>query len=727
MQRGKHWQACVAWAMRRALRLAICTSLLSCAAGRPALADGPTITWHTFLGSIESDEAAGVVVDDQGNVYVVGHSGASWGNPIRPFAQQFDGFVAKLSPTGELLWHTFLGGNGSDFIRAIALDATGHVYVCGRSSTGWGNPVRPSAVADGFVAKLTADGALVWNTFLGGVSVDSTSGIAVDPGGEVSVVGTSPGPWEGMISGTRDAFVARLAPDGVLLWHRFLGNEHEDNGGGIATDADGNVYVTGLSQSSWGAPIRPFAGGSFYDAFVAKLTPTGTLTWNTFLGGAGGEEGRAIDVDADGNIYVLGSAGTEPWGEPLRAPSGWVDGFVAKLIPTGDLAWNTFLGGPDFDGMGTLKVDGAGDIYVSGSSSAAWGSPLLPYSGERDGVLARLAPDGELIWNLFIGSINRESLSGVAVDAGGAVIVCGISNAPFGNPLRPHSGAYGEEAFVMQIDIPPLPTRTPTATDTPTPTATPTVTETNTATATATRTETVTPTPSVTASATSTPTATATASATATPTASVTATPTATATDTPTATPTATLAGGCPVEPASTCHPAGKSVVQLRDHADPARRRFTWKWVRGLDALTRDDFGDPVLGSTTYSLCLYDQVGGLPVLRIGLALPAAGTCAGAPCWRTLGSRGWSYRDNAGSTAGVTRFRLRGGPAGRPSVQLKGAGALLPIPPPNTAGRYFAQDGAVILQLHASSPAACWSSTFTASRRNDGRPFKATAP
>ena len=85
-----------------------------------------------------------------------------------------------------------------------------------------------------------------------------------------------------------------LIIDPTLTWNSFLGAAGSDEGFGIATDSAGNVYVTGLSDATWGAPLRPYTGG--FDAFVARLSAAGALTWNTFLGGAGFDLGFGIEI-----------------------------------------------------------------------------------------------------------------------------------------------------------------------------------------------------------------------------------------------------------------------------------------------------------------------------------------------------------------------------------------------------------------------------------------------
>jgi len=104
-----------------------------------------------------------------------------------------------------------------------------------------------------------------------------------------------------------DAFVAKLDNSGGLLWNTFLGSSAHDEGCGIAVDDSGNVYVVGYSSATWGTPVRAYS--SNYDAFIAKLTSNGSLTWNSFLGGTGDDFGLGgVALDTSGNPYVAGTA-----------------------------------------------------------------------------------------------------------------------------------------------------------------------------------------------------------------------------------------------------------------------------------------------------------------------------------------------------------------------------------------------------------------------------------
>lgn len=119
-------------------------SLISAASANPtapaadeasALALDPTLTWTNFLGSAKNDEGNGVAVDAAGNLYLVGTSFATWGNPLRAHSGGPDLVVAKLDSSGNLLWNTFLGSQGADQGYGIALDASGNIAVVGYSDS----------------------------------------------------------------------------------------------------------------------------------------------------------------------------------------------------------------------------------------------------------------------------------------------------------------------------------------------------------------------------------------------------------------------------------------------------------------------------------------------------------------------------------------------------------------------------------------------------------------
>ncbi|MCI0555384.1 MAG: hypothetical protein L0287_30945 [Anaerolineae bacterium] len=219
------------------------------------------------------------------------------------------------------------------------------------------------------------------------------------------------------------------------------------------------------------------------------MNSSGSLTWNTFLGGAGSDAGRGISVDGNVNIFVGGTSG-QTWGSPVRAYQGFQESFVAKLTSAGALAWHTFLGSPQNDWDADTAVDGNGNVYVAGESFQSWGTPGRAYSGSSDVFVAAVDTNGNLFWNVFLGGVSSDDGGRVAVSGNSIYAAGSRSAASWGQPINPLTAS---DAFLAKLTSPVTATPTPTTTNTPTATATQTPTATATATSTATATFTPTP------------------------------------------------------------------------------------------------------------------------------------------------------------------------------------------------------------------------------------------
>jgi photosystem II stability/assembly factor-like uncharacterized protein len=333
-----------------------------------------------------------------------------------------DVFVMKLDPTGStLIYATYLGGRGDETLYGtyIAVDASGNIYITGHT--------------------FSSDFPLV-------------------------------NPLQSICSGSfcDDAFITKLNVTGsALFYSTYLGGSDRDVANGVAVDASGNAYVTGLTSSA----DFPTTVGAFDrlcgsnglcnprqsiptdDAFVTKLNRTGSsFVYSTYLGGKGGDVGNAIVVDAFGNAYVTGD--TTSLDFPLVSPlqqifGGAIDAFVAKLNAAGSaLIYSTYLGGDDNDIGYGIALDAFGDAYVTGNTTSInfpTVNPFQPTSGGgSDAFIAKLNATGSaFIYSTYLGGFDDDFGYGIAVDASGSAYIAGSTlsiNFPTVKPVQPAFG-----------------------------------------------------------------------------------------------------------------------------------------------------------------------------------------------------------------------------------------------------------------------------------------------
>jgi hypothetical protein len=260
-----------------------------------------------------------------------------------------------------------------------------------------------------------------------------------------------------------------LIIDPVLNYSTYLGGGGVDEGDGIAVDATGAVYVSGLTSSidfPSANEAQPKAGdASSADIFIAKFTPDGTaLVYATYLGGSNDEGPADIAVDAAGAAYIGAvtlSSNFPTFNAYQPATEGGLTAVVAKLGPDGSqLIYSTYLGDGQFDRrLLAIAVDSAGAAYVAGATFSA-DFPLLnaaqPWPGDAGGsnaVVAKLAPDGRsLLYSTYLGGVDRDEIYDIAVDSLGDAYVTGLTLSPDFPSVRPLA-AYGGggDAFVAKL------------------------------------------------------------------------------------------------------------------------------------------------------------------------------------------------------------------------------------------------------------------------------------
>jgi uncharacterized repeat protein (TIGR01451 family) len=351
---------------------------------------GDDLVYAGYIGGLGNDRGMGIALDSSNRAYVTGDTesgGASFpdGNGFGGLTTfnsnhsgAVDAFVARVAADGESLeYASYIGGGGTDRGAAIAVDGSGRAYVTGETDSGAGSfpdgngfdgltsfDNSQNGGVDAFVARVAADGAsLEYAGYIGGAADDRGKGIAVDGAGAAYVTGETssnentfpdgdgidalPGPGQTR-SGGVDGFAAKVNAAGTaLVYAGYIGGANDDRGNAIALmpgcASDCEVYIAGetsSTQSSFPVSVGPdLTHNGGMDAFLAKVNAGGSLGMAGYLGGSGDDRGKAVAVDAAGDVYLAGETNSTQGSFPTKSGPDTtqnlgVDAFAAKICVT---------------------------------------------------------------------------------------------------------------------------------------------------------------------------------------------------------------------------------------------------------------------------------------------------------------------------------------------------------------------------------------------------------
>ena len=428
----------------------------------PLVPSAGTLASATSYGGAGNDEGYDVAVDRAGNVIVVGtfELTVQIGGTTLVSKGGDDAFVAAFAPGGAPRWAKGFGSaTGDDRAQGVAVDSAGNIYVCGlfTGAADFGGKQQTATGSwDIFLVSYDPNGTLRWAKRAGAVGRDFAYDVAADPAGNVLLTGY----YEGAASfdatslparGDLDIFVAKYAgSNGTLTWAKGFGSGGTESGYGVDADAAGNVVLGG----SYAAPIDLGQGpiGSTSGSFVAKLTPTGSLTWakpfeNTTL--------WDLDVErASGRVLVASrvGAGADLGAGPL-APAGGQDALVQSLDASGAQQWYAILSGALSDiGLG-VTVDGLGNSYAIGMGGIDMDlgtGTLVPGNGNQDVFVVSHDAAGKLRWAKLFGGPDQDRGYGIAVAPSGALWVTGRYDATAQlGPGQPSTSAGLHDIFLV--------------------------------------------------------------------------------------------------------------------------------------------------------------------------------------------------------------------------------------------------------------------------------------
>ncbi len=362
-----------------------------------AFINAQTFEWAHGIGAQYDDIATSTITDSDGNVYVVGTfketvdfdpSGTDLSIASKGGA---DIFIQKLDPNGNLIWAKTIGGAQNDEINDICLDANNNVYLIGSFKK----------------------------------SVD------FDPG---------PGTMTQQAQGTYDIFIEKLDSNGDFVWMKTLGSSSIEQGAAIATDPAGNVYITGLFRKvmdfDFGTGTHTMTPVGAKDVFIEKMNTNGDFQWAIQVGGSLDEYASEIDVDANGNVYTIGTFKTtvdfDPGAGDVSITSrGQSDIFIQKLNTNGEFVWvNTIEGTANNIGK-SVKVDNQGNVYTVGLFAGmvdfdpSANAHDITATGQVDGFIQKINSNGDFLWAKKVGGVQDDVINDIFVDATNNIYVAG--------------------------------------------------------------------------------------------------------------------------------------------------------------------------------------------------------------------------------------------------------------------------------------------------------------
>lgn len=316
--------------------------------------------WTVQFGTTAVDVAEAVGFDASGNVYVAGSTAGTFAGQSNAGSQ--DAFVRKYNSNGAEVWTLQFGTASFDAGAALAVDSSGNVVVAGQTSGTFAGQTNAGG-SDGFARKLTSLGAVSWTREFGTADYDIASAVAVDASGNVFVAGHTYGNFGGTTAGAGDAYVRRLDASGNNPWTRQLGSIESDTAHAVATDASGNVFIAGEAEDALPGQSAISGNGSV-DSFVAKYDSTGTLLWTRQFGTSTQDVVRGVTTDSSGNVVVAGYVSGTLTG--YASPGGAYDILLRKYDGSGTEVWTRRLGSAGSDFAESVAIVGGGNVAVAG-------------------------------------------------------------------------------------------------------------------------------------------------------------------------------------------------------------------------------------------------------------------------------------------------------------------------------------------------------------------------
>jgi len=370
---------------------------------------------------------ASLAINGDGSIIAAGSASSSDGD--FPVQNSNDTLLAKLTAQGELVWTASMGGTGNDSFYGVAINADGTIIAAGSTDSVDGDlPVDAGNGEDALLAKYSADGELIWAKTFGGDGTDSFTAVAISPDGAIVAAGSTSSTSGSFpaTGGAQSVLLAKFSPDGDMDWAQISGTDGMDDFDTVAVDADGSIVTAGSIQATNDAfdPIDSSAG----NAVIAKYTSSGQLLWaSTFTDGAMATY-YSVTILSDDSVMAAGMTIDQA--------------LLARYSSDGHELWTTQVADPANAWFTATSL-------TVNDSIVAVGNVLLPNTDTTWVQVAQFSEDGQQTWAKTYGGTGDSALWGAKVTADGNIIAVGSTDSSDGDFPATHGGM---DALVVRLD-----------------------------------------------------------------------------------------------------------------------------------------------------------------------------------------------------------------------------------------------------------------------------------
>jgi len=347
--------------------------------------------WKSILGGKGAEFIGEMVETDDGGFLIVGTSNSQDGD-VPENAGGTDIWVVKLDGEGNISWSKTFGGRGDDMGTAALQLRDGNFLIGGESGSIDHSDVptliRHHGALDSWIAKLSPSGELIWERLMGGTQNEQVSRLHERPDGSLVVIHGSDS-QDGDVKthlGGKDVWITQLNAEGEDDWQIHLGGGKNEDIHASQMDEAGNLILGGTTFSDDGdVSVQRGLG----DCWLVKLSPQGQVIWSNTYGGRRPEGINDLVIDEDGGIVFVGLTKSRSGEGDIRVNKGSYDGWMVKTKANGELAWSRTAGYEGSDRFESLIMEPGGGLLTLGYSIQAPNAPEIPdHKGLADVWLA---------------------------------------------------------------------------------------------------------------------------------------------------------------------------------------------------------------------------------------------------------------------------------------------------------------------------------------------------